>query len=278
MAIKYKVNCFVFTSSIAVYGSIFDDQLKVADSKAESSPVAEDIKPAPEDPYGISKYAFELDLKAAHELFGIDFVIFRPHNVYGPHQNMFDKYRNVVGIFINQIFHDRPLTVFGDGEQTRAFSYISDVAPVIADGPLVAKARNEIFNVGADTPYTVNVLSDEIKDALGKPDHPIKKEPARLEVVNAVSNHDKVKAYFGVPEAVSLKDGLAKTITWYKDQGSMFKPVEFESVEIIENMPPSWLRDDLKQTAICTGTRAGIRAASDGSPARKKPKFDSAEL
>ena len=175
MAIKYKVNCFVFTSSIAVYGSINDmsqmqnssRQLKVADSSTTSSPMAESIKPAPEDPYGISKYAFELDLHAAHELFGIDFVIFRPHNVYGPHQNMFDKYRNVVGIFINQIFHDRPLTVFGDGEQTRAFSYISDVAPVIADGPLIEKARNEVFNVGADTPYTVNVLAKEIKDALG---------------------------------------------------------------------------------------------------------------
>ena len=71
----------------------------------------------------------------------MDYVVFRPHNVYGPHQNMFDKYRNVVGIFINQIHHGEPMTVFGNGEQVRAFSYIDDVAPVIARGPLVQSAR-----------------------------------------------------------------------------------------------------------------------------------------
>lgn len=253
MAMKHKTECFVFTSSIAVYGSIFDNP----SSETANTPMAEAIKPQPEDPYGISKYAFEMDLQAAKELFGLDYVVFRPHNVYGPHQNMFDKYRNVVGIFINQIFHDKPLTVFGDGEQTRAFSYIDDVAPVIANGPIVPRARNEIFNVGADTPYTVNVLSKEIKDALDKPDHKIIHEPPRHEVVNAVSNHDKVKEYFGTPNAVNLKDGLKKTIEWYKTQGKVFKPVEFESVEIIEMMPPSWVRPDLKESVVCSGTRAG---------------------
>jgi len=275
MAVKHKVNCFVFTSSIAVYGSMDATEQASASDSNGTKPAAESIKPAPEDPYGISKYAFEMDLEAARQLFGLDYVIFRPHNVYGPHQNMFDKYRNVVGIFINQIFHDRPLTVFGDGEQTRAFSYIDDVAPVIADGPLVAKARNEIFNVGADTPYTVNVLSKEIKDALGKPDHPIIHEPPRHEVVNAVSNHDKVKEFYGVPKAVGLTEGLQKTIEWYKDQGTLFKPVEFESVEIIEQMPPSWLRPDLKQSTICTGTRAGMKLSPDeDEPPSKKIKTD----
>ncbi len=153
------------------------------------------------------------------------------------------------------IFFD--FSIFFAGEQTRAFSYIDDVAPVIAKGPLIEKARNEIFNVGADIPYSVNVLSKEIKDALGKPDHPIIHEPPRLEVVNAVSNHDKVKMFFGTPEAVSLKDGLEKTVAWYKGAGSVFKPVEFESVEILEKMPPSWVRPDLKESVICTGTRAG---------------------
>ena len=87
-----------------------------------------------------------------------DYVIFRPHNVYGERQNIGDKYRNVVGIFMNQILQDKPMTVFGDGTQTRAFSYIGDIAPLIADAIDTPAAYNQIFNVGADQPYTVNEL------------------------------------------------------------------------------------------------------------------------
>jgi UDP-glucose 4-epimerase len=90
--------------------------------------MTEEMTPEPEDPYGVSKYAVELDLRAAHEMFGLDYVVFRPHNVYGENQNIGDKYRNVIGIFMNQIMQGKKLTVFGDGTQTRAFSYIDDVA------------------------------------------------------------------------------------------------------------------------------------------------------
>ena len=178
--------------------------------------LSESDRPTPEDPYGIAKYAFELDLHAAKELFGMDYVVFRPHNVYGPHQNMFDKYRNVVGIFINQIHHDLPLTVFGDGEQVRAFSYIDDVAPVIARGPLVPSARNEVFNVGADIPYTVNDLVHEVSDTMGSRDHPISYQPARMEVEVAVSTHSKVKEHFQTPEPLRLDEGLRRTVSWYR--------------------------------------------------------------
>ena len=111
MSIKYNIDCFIFTSSIAVYG-------------AGQTPMTESTIPNPEDPYGISKYAFELDLKAAHEMFGLDYIIYRPHNVNGPGQNIFDKYRNVVGIFMLQILQNKSLTIFGDGYQTRCFIYI----------------------------------------------------------------------------------------------------------------------------------------------------------
>jgi UDP-glucose 4-epimerase len=83
-SVKHKVKCFVFTSSIAVYGK---GQL----------PMREDMVPMPEDPYGISKLAVEQDLRCTHEMFGLNYVIFRPHNVYGEYQNLGDKYRNVVG-------------------------------------------------------------------------------------------------------------------------------------------------------------------------------------
>ena len=113
------VRRFVFTSSIAVYG-------------AAQSPMTEATTPTPEDPYGVAKYACELDLRAAHEMFGMDYTVFRPHNVYGEHQNIGDRYRNVIGIFMNQIMQGLPMTMFGDGSQTRAFTHIDDVAPIIA--------------------------------------------------------------------------------------------------------------------------------------------------
>src|SRR5688572_26632929 len=118
-AVKHKVKCFVFTSSIAVYGK---GQL----------PMSENMTPLPEDPYGISKYAVELDIRSAHEMFGLNYIIFRPHNVYGEYQNLGDKYRNVVGIFMNQVMQGQHMTIFGDGSQSRAFSYIGDIAPIIA--------------------------------------------------------------------------------------------------------------------------------------------------
>ena len=114
-----SVERFVFSSSIAVYG-------------AAQTPMSEDTVPEPEDPYGIGKYAVELDLRAAQRMFGLDYTIFRPHNVYGELQNLADPYRNVIGIFLNQLLSGRPMTIFGDGLQTRAFTHIDDVAPVIA--------------------------------------------------------------------------------------------------------------------------------------------------
>src|SRR5208283_3550415 len=177
------VNCFVFTSSIAVYGH---NQL----------PMTEDAAPQPEDPYGIAKYAVELDLKEAHEMFGLNSVVFRPHNVYGENQNLGDRYRNVIGIFMNQIMQGQPMTIFGDGSQTRAFSYINDVAPVIAASIARPACYNQVFNVGADKPYSVNELATVVAKAMGTQTE-IKHLEARNEVVHAYSAHEKVRIHFG---------------------------------------------------------------------------------
>jgi len=89
----------------------------------------ETMTPRPESSYGIAKYSVEMDLNSEEDMFGLDHVIFRPHNVYGEHQNIGDKYRNVVGIFMNQILKREPLTIFEDGRQKRAFSYVKDIIP-----------------------------------------------------------------------------------------------------------------------------------------------------
>ena len=225
-SVLHNVKCFVFTSSIAVYG-------------AHQLPMTEEIVPEPEDPYGISKLAVELDLKAAKHMFGLNYIIFRPHNVYGEKQNLGDKYRNVIGIFMNQIMQDKPMTIFGDGEQTRAFSDIRDIAPIISSSIENKDAYNQIFNIGADKPYTVNYLADVVRKSMGKPNHPIAHLEARKEIKHAYSDHKKLEKIFRYKPAISLPEGIKKMAEWAKKAG-IKKSKEFENIEVDKNMPPSW--------------------------------------
>lgn len=220
------VERFVFTSSIAVYGGA-------------QTPMTESTVPEPEDPYGIGKYAVELDLRAAQRMFGLDYTIFRPHNVYGEQQNVADPYRNVIGIFINQLLSDRPMTIFGDGLQTRAFTHIDDVAPVIARSIDVPQAANEVFNVGADTPHTVLDLAHTVARSFDVAEPEIEFLPAREEVVHAFSDHAKLHSVFGHEPAIPLEDGLRRMADWAREIG-VREPVRFESVEVLRNLPPSW--------------------------------------
>src|ERR1035438_4003514 len=200
--------------------------------------MTEELTPKPEDPYGIAKYAVELDLRAAHRIFGLNSIIFRPHNVYGERQNIGDRYRNVVGIFMNNILQGRPCTIFGDGTQTRAFTHISDVAPIIANSVNYPEAYGQVFNIGADTPYSVNDLARAIQKAMGK-DTGITHLSARDEVVHAFSDNSKCARYFGPLEKTALETGLKEMAAWVYGVGAREgKP--FENVEILRNMPPSW--------------------------------------
>lgn len=220
------VKCFVFTSSIAVYG-------------ANQVPMKEENTPLPEDPYGVAKLAVEQDLKSAHEMFGLNYIIFRPHNVYGERQNIGDPYRNVVGIFMNQIMQGKRLTIFGDGMQTRAFSHIDDVAPVIAKSIEHNEAYNHVFNIGADTPYTVKELATLVCDSFGVKEQ-IDFLEARNEVVHAYSSHEKVHQYFGhMIKNIPLKDGIERMTGDAKAKGPR-KGDKFKNIEVERNMPPAW--------------------------------------
>ena len=224
-AVNHDVKCFVFTSSIAVYGP-------------GQTPMTEDMRPEPEDPYGIAKYAVEMDLAAAQRMFDLNTIIFRPHNVYGERQNTGDKYRNVIGIFMNQIMNGEPCTIFGDGEQTRGFSHIDDVAPMIARSVEVTEAYGDVFNVGADTPHTVNTLVRLVRDAMGA-DTGVVHLDARKEVVHAFSDHSRARRVFGADEPISLEAGVAQMARWALSIGPRSSGV-FDGIEIEKNMPPSW--------------------------------------
>lgn len=226
-AVKHDVKCFVFTSSIAVYGH---NQL----------PYTEDTIPSPEDPYGIAKYAVELDLKNAYEMFGLSYIVFRPHNVYGEFQNIGDKYRNVIGIFMNNILQGKEMPIFGDGNQTRAFSYVSDVAKPIANAPFIKEAYNKTFNIGADLPYTVNELAIEVAKAFNvKPQ--ITYLEARNEILHAYSSHEKAHLHFShLIENVNLESGIKRMSEWVLKVGAK-KSKTFDNLEIVKNLPKAWL-------------------------------------
>ncbi len=224
-AVNYNVKHFVFSSSIAVYGT---NQL----------PMHENLIPMPEDSYGIAKYAVEQELAVSKHVFGLDYTIFRPHNVYGEGQNISDKYRNVIGIFMNNIMKGEPLRIFGDGEQTRAYTHIADVAPHIARAAEIQEAACETFNVGSDTPATVNELAELVMQAMGK-EVPVIRVQAREEVKHAYCSHEKFQKVFGIPSTVSLEEGLKRMAAWAKSIGA--RPATgYADIEIRKNLPEGW--------------------------------------
>jgi UDP-glucose 4-epimerase len=224
-SILNQVKCFVFTSSVAVYGK-------------NKLPMCEDMPPQPEDPYGIAKLAVERELKVSQEMFGLDYIVFRTHNVYGERQNIGDKYRNVIGIFMNQIMQNQPMSIFGDGSQTRAFSYIKDIAPIIAGAIRNPSVYGEIYNLGGNTPYSVLELANVVAKAMGVKAN-IKHLEPRNEVQHAYCDHQKVRNAFGEIKSTSLEDGIARMAKWAKESGPR-KTKEFTEIEINQNLPKGW--------------------------------------
>lgn len=223
--VKNDVKRFVFTSSIAVYGT-------------GDLPLKEAQAPHPEDPYGVAKLGVELDLAAAHSMFGLDYTIFRPHNVYGEYQNLGDRYRNVVGIFMNQIMSGKALTVYGDGNQTRAFSYIGDIIPAIASCVSMDSTKGEVFNVGGDHVYSVKQLAEVLLSITGS-DSVLDYLPARNEVLHAYSDHSKFQHVFGHQLNTPIDEGMANMWKWAKTRG-VTRTSEFGNIEVEKNLPGFW--------------------------------------
>ena len=224
-AINHHTKCFVFTSSAAVYGG-------------NKTPFSEDVLPRPSDPYGIAKWCVEQDLMAAKEMFGLSYIVFRPHNVYGERQNIGDKYRNVIGIFFNQIMQGKPITIFGDGQQTRPFTYIQDIAPIIANSIREPDAYNQQFNIGSDRLTTLNELADLIFEISRAEDRRHYLE-ARQELKYVHVSHDKIGRYLSEKEPTPLKEGLSNMYHWVQQHGSRISQT-FDPIEISQKLPNVW--------------------------------------
>lgn len=222
---------FVFTSSIAAYGHPRQDR-----------PFDEATPCMPCDPYGAAKLACEHHLRAFREYYGRpDYTIFRPHNVFGPRQNIADPYRNVVGIFMARAMASQPMPVFGDGLQTRSFSFVRCVAQAIAAAPRVAGAKNDTFNIGGDEPLSVLDLAKEVSRVMNVAVR-IEQLPPRKEVAHAHCTHAKARAVFtdAYRDPVGIMDGLRVMADDVRGR-PIPPPTECPSrIEIADLLPPSW--------------------------------------
>ena len=204
--IEHNVKRLIYTSSMSVYGN-GDMKLNRFD---------ENDTPCPIDPYGISKYACEMDIRVAGEQHGLDWCIIRPHNIYGEKQNIWDKYRNVLGIWMYQALNKRPMLIYGDGEQTRAFTYVGDNLKPLWNAAVLPQASNEIINLGGIKGYSINEAAKILSEVIGYSN--IEHKEPRHEVKWAVTTYQKSIDILGFEDKTSLKDGLSKMWEWVKMQ------------------------------------------------------------
>ena len=202
--IKHDVKRLVFTSTLAVYGHGYGGIFE------------ETQIPKPIDPYGVAKYACEMDIQIAGEQHELDWCIIRPHNVYGVNQNIWDKYRNVLGIWMFQHMNGEPMTIFGDGNQTRAFSYIDDSLEPLWKSAILPEASKQIINLGGIEEYSINHANEILREIIGS-GIVIHKE-ARHEVKHSIPTYQKSVDILGFEHKTSLKEGLTNMWEWAQQQ------------------------------------------------------------
>ena len=202
--IKYDVKRLVFTSTLAVYGH------------GDGGVFNETQVPKPIDPYGVAKYGCEMDIQIANEQHGLDYCIIRPHNVYGIKQNIWDKYRNVLGIWMYQHLNGEPMTIFGDGEQTRAFSYIDDSLEPLWNAAIRPEASKEIINLGGIEEHSIKDASEILKEVIGGGE--IVYMEGRHEVKHSIPTFQKSVDILGFEHKTNLKEGLTQMWEWAQKQ------------------------------------------------------------
>lgn len=222
--IRHSVKRLVFTSSMAVYGK-------------GNPPFKETDTPEPIDPYGVAKHACERDIQIAGIQHGLDWCIIRPHNVYGIKQNIWDKYRNVLGIWMFQFMNGAPLSIFGDGEQTRAFSYIDDCLEPLWKAAIDPRASKQIINLGGTTEITINDANKILRDVLGGGE--VVHLEQRHEVKDAHPTSEKSVTLLDYKDRTSLKDGLTAMWQWAQTQPKRAQFV-WEEYEIDKGIYSYW--------------------------------------
>lgn len=223
--IKNDVTRLVFTSTLAVYGHGYGGIFN------------EDQIPSPIDPYGVAKYACEMDIQIAGEQHGLDWCIVRPHNVYGVNQNIWDKYRNVLGIWMYQYINNEPMTIFGDGEQTRAFSYIDDNLEPLWKSAVLPEASKQIINLGGIEEISITDACKTLQEVIGGGE--IVYKEARHEVKHSIPTWQKSIDILGYEYKTDLKKGLTEMWKWAQSQPKR-KQFVWDSYELDKGIYSFW--------------------------------------
>jgi UDP-glucose 4-epimerase len=227
LAIKYGTKRFIFTSSMATYG--FGNN----DNKA----FTEDTSQIPIDPYGIAKLACEMDIKVAATQHNLEYCILRPHNVYGKNQNIWDRYRNVLGIWMYQILNNEDITIYGTGQQTRAFSYIDDMLEPIWKAIISDKSKNQEINLGGFYEIKLIDAANLLIKITGKGN--IKYLEGRHEVKHAYCSYQKSIELLDFNMKIQLEQGLKNMWEWAKTQPNRQR-VKWDKYELDKGIYSFW--------------------------------------
>jgi UDP-glucose 4-epimerase len=195
-SIKAKVRRFIYLSSVAVYGDC-------------EVPYSEDDICKPKDVYGVNKLACEQVLKILAKVHNFNYTIYRPHNLYGPHQDMSNPYKNVVALFMRNLIEGKEIILYGEGKMKRAFSYIDDVISVLVEG-LCETFNNQTVNIGSSIDIEIKTLLEKIEWIAGRTAK-VKYLPARQqEIWLFLASHKKLNTLLPYHET-SLEEGLQRT-------------------------------------------------------------------
>jgi UDP-glucose 4-epimerase len=199
------------------------------------------MTPAPQDPYGIAKYASELLIKNLCELNRIEYSILVPHNIIGPRQKYNDPFRNVASIMINRMLQNKQPIIYGSGNQKRCFSFMKDVVDPIKSTIYTPIANGEVINIGPDKEFiTINELANKIASLMSFNLDPIFVATRPQEVEFANCSADKARKILNYQPKVNLNDGLKELISWISSNGP--KPFEYHlPIEIYnDSTPKTW--------------------------------------
>jgi UDP-glucose 4-epimerase len=193
----------VYAASSSAYGD------------APISPKIETMRPAPLSPYAVSKLAGELYCQVFSGVYGLETVCLRYFNVFGPRQDPSSAYAAVIPLFVTAALAGRPVTIFGDGTQSRDFCYLENTVEANLAAALAPDASGRVFNVACGVATTLVEVVRRIGDLVGRP-VAVSYAPSRVgDVKHSVADIGAARAALGYQAAISLSEGLERTVSWY---------------------------------------------------------------
>jgi len=197
------VNKVIYASSSSVYGD------------TQTLPKREDMLPSPQSPYAVTKLSGEYYCQVFHQVYGLPTTCLRYFNVYGPRQDPDSQYAAVIPRFIKRTSEGNPPIIFGDGEQTRDFTFVKDTV----EANILAAQSDAcgLFNISRGESITINRLAELVIELVGNKVEPIHQEPRPGDIRHSLADVSKAKA-FGYEPKYGLEVGLAETIGWFSDR------------------------------------------------------------